>query len=177
MIARFVSFPYNIGMKNKFFLFLFSFFALLLGSCSSSSTEESIPVYTGEDHRVTMVFEESFLTEYNSGDDFPFDKIQVFYDDVELSKEEYFFTLNQEDPYSYQIGEDAVFTSSARESNITFYAAYLTTIEENQVYVVSEGKEVLVINMDAVSPVLYYVGSAILLVALGVWCFIRAKKR
>ena len=96
---------------------------------------------------------------------------------MELSKEEYFFTLNQEDPYSYQIGEDAVFTSSARESNITFYAAYLTTIEENQVYVVSEGKEVLVINMDAVSPVLYYVGSAILLVALGVWCFIRAKKR
>lgn len=146
------------------------FLSLSLTSCSASSYQ----VYHGNEHVLNLTVTDSFQTSYQSGDKITFEGLVVTFDDVTLSSSQYYLTTEPTKPRENKIAEGDEVSTSGNKNAVSLYAAYDV---EDVTYVSSQSATIEANSSKSFSPIVYYVSMGVVIVAVGVWLFIRAKAK
>ena len=165
-------FRYNKDMKNK--AFQIGLLSLSLLFATASCAADNYSVYKGSERRLNLTVSDTFKASYQSGDKISFEGLTVTFDSETLSSSQYYLTFEPSHPRENKINEGDEVSTSGNNNNISLYAAY----DVGEVtYVSSQSASITATSSKSVNPWVYYVCMGVVIVALGVWLFLRNKAK
>jgi len=145
----------------------------LLFSTVSCSTTNYI-VYSGSEHQLDLTVTDTFPTSYQSGDKISFDGLVVTFDDTKLTSSQYYLTIDSSHPRENKIQNGDEVSTAGNENSVSLFAAY----DVGEVtYVSSQSASIKASSSKHVNPWIYYVSMGVVVVAVGIWLFIRNKAK